>query len=221
MLRWDHPELGSISPMEFEPLAEESGLIASLGKWVLKEACEQNRKWQDSGLSSMTMAVNVSIDQFEDVQFIRDVKEIFLETEMNPLLLELEITESIMQNIEKVLPIVKELKKIGVKISIDDFGIGYSSLSILNQLPIDFLKIDQSFVKESLSNSSTSAIVKTIIQMGRNLNFELIAEGIETEQQADFLLENGCQIGQGYLFSKPLPSNEIEELLGVSHTHFR
>lgn len=221
MLRWDHPELGSISPMEFEPLAEESGLIASLGKWVLKEACVQNRKWQDSGLSSTTMAVNVSIDQFEDVQFIRDVKEIFLETEMNPLLLELEITESIMQNIEKVLPIVKELKKIGVKISIDDFGIGYSSLSILNQLPIDFLKIDQSFVKESLSNSSTSAIVKTIIQMGRNLNFELIAEGIETEQQADFLLENGCQIGQGYLFSKPLPSNEIEELLGVSHTHFR
>ncbi|WP_050179607.1 putative bifunctional diguanylate cyclase/phosphodiesterase [Domibacillus robiginosus] len=221
LLRWEHPELGSISPAEFIPLAEESGLIVTLGKWVLKAACEQNRKWQNSGFPLMKMAVNVSIYQFEDKRFIKDIKEIVSETEMDPQFLELEITESIIQNVKKVLPIVKELKQLGVKVSIDDFGTGYSSLSVLNQLPIDYLKIDQSFVKEALSNSCISVILKTTIQMGYNLKFDLIAEGIETEQQAAFLLENGCQIGQGYLFSKPLPPNKIDELLGVSHNQLR
>ncbi|WP_172656827.1 putative bifunctional diguanylate cyclase/phosphodiesterase [Domibacillus robiginosus] len=221
LLRWKHPTFGFVSPMEFIPLAEESGLMIPIGKWVLKKACEQNRKWYDAGFPSISMAVNVSIQQFHDEQFIENVKEILLETELNPELLELEITESIMQNIKKELPIIKELKKLGVRISVDDFGTGYSSLSVLSQLPIDYLKIDQSFVKEALSNPSIRAVTKTIIQLGHNLKFDLIAEGVETEEQAHFLLSHGCQIGQGYLFSKPLPPNEIEKQLKIGCHPFR
>ncbi|OLN21286.1 hypothetical protein BTO30_15790 [Domibacillus antri] len=217
LLRWNHPELGLISPMEFIPLAEETGHIIHIGKWVLNIVCQQNKVWQNSGFPSLRVAVNVSSVQFQDAGFTEDVKEILRKSRLAPQFLELEITESIMQNVKEVLPIIKKLKEIGVKISIDDFGTGYSSLSVLNQLPIDYLKIDQSFTKAVLSSPNTEAIVKTIIQMGHSMNFILIAEGIENKEQVDFLVQNYCQMGQGYLFSRPLTAEEIMSILATKY----
>jgi diguanylate cyclase (GGDEF)-like protein len=217
LLRWNHPELGLISPMEFIPLAEETGHIIPIGKWVLETVCQQNKVWQESGFPSLRTAVNVSSVQFQNASFTEDIKGILRETRLAPEFLELEITESIMQDVKAVLPIIKKLKEIGVKISIDDFGTGYSSLNVLNHLPIDYLKIDQSFTKAVLSSPNTEAIVKTIIQMGLNMNFILIAEGVESKEQMEFLVQNHCQMGQGYLFSHPLPAEEIMSLLATKY----
>ncbi|MFD1739571.1 EAL domain-containing protein [Bacillus salitolerans] len=212
LLRWQHPELGVISPVEFIPIAEETGMIIPLGKWILRNACKQNKSWQQSFGSRIEMAVNISSLQFEDSQFIETVKEILEESQLSPQYLGLEITESVMQNIDYSSCIIQELKNLGIKISIDDFGTGYSSLSVLNQLPIDVVKIDKSFVNEIMTNSNTASLVKTIIEMGDNFKFDLVAEGIENKQQAEFLIQNGCQFGQGYYYSKPLPANEFEKL---------
>ncbi|OMP65644.1 putative bifunctional diguanylate cyclase/phosphodiesterase [Domibacillus epiphyticus] len=217
LLRWNHPEFGLISPAEFIPLAEETGRINPIGKWVLNTVCQQNKLWEKSGLPCLRIAVNVSSVQFQNASFIEDVKEILRENRLAPQYLELEITESIMQDVKKVLPIIRKLKEIGVKISIDDFGTGYSSLNVLNQLPIDYLKIDQSFIKDVLSSTNTEAIVKTIIQMGHSMNFMLIAEGIENREQVGFLVHNQCQMGQGFLFSRPLPAEEIESILATKY----
>lgn len=212
LLRWRHPELGNISPYEFIPVAENTGMIIPIGKWVIQEACKQIRIWQSAG-NRIKIAVNVSALQFEDHQFIELVNDSLSRNLLPPKYLELEITESVMQKINQSFAIIAKLKNIGIKVSIDDFGTGYSSLSVLSSLPIDVIKIDKSFVQNMMSNENTASVVKTIIEMGSNLNFGLIAEGIETEEQAEFLMQNGCHLGQGYLYSRPVTKEEIEELL--------
>jgi diguanylate cyclase (GGDEF)-like protein/PAS domain S-box-containing protein len=213
LLRWNHPNFGFVSPAEFIPAAEKTGLIVPIGKWALETACRQLKTWQEQGLPEITVAVNVSAIQCQSGNFVKMVEEILSKHQLEARFLELEITESVMQDIKESYNKIVQLKKIGVKISIDDFGTGYSSLSVLNRLPIDFVKIDKSFVDKVMTNDHTASLVKTMIQMGASLNFELIAEGIEEEQQAKFLVENGCQMGQGYFYSRPLPQEEIEVLL--------
>jgi EAL domain-containing protein (putative c-di-GMP-specific phosphodiesterase class I) len=212
LIRWNHPELGFVPPSEFIPIAEEVGMIISIGKWVIETACEQNKKWLEKG-TNLKVAVNVSPVQFEGGNFHKMLKQILDEIELPPEFLEIEITEGTIQNLEVSSNVINELKKIGVKISLDDFGTGYSSLSVLNRLPIDYLKIDKSFVNEIASNCNSASLVKTIIGIGNNLKFVTIAEGIETEEQAAFLKQNGCSLGQGYLFSPPLTAYEIEKLI--------
>jgi diguanylate cyclase (GGDEF)-like protein/PAS domain S-box-containing protein len=213
LVRWQHPEHGLVSPAEFIPLAEETGLIVPIGKWILEKACEQNKNWQDVGVAPFPVAVNISVRQLQDDNFVETVRMILNKVGLEPQYLELEITESIMQNIERSTVILNELKEIGVKISIDDFGTGYSSLSYLKHLPIDKIKIDKSFVDDIISHANQGAMVKTIIDMGHNLNFTIIAEGIETTEQVVFLKEHACKVGQGYYYSRPLPAEEVMKLL--------
>ncbi|WP_040206067.1 sensor domain-containing protein [Neobacillus jeddahensis] len=214
LIRWQHPEHGTIAPSEFIPLAEETGLIVPIGKWVLWEACKQRKAWEQAGLvHDIPIAVNVSVRQFEDDHFIEYISTVLDELELEANHLELEITESIMQNLENSTIILNQLKEQGVLLSIDDFGTGYSSLSYLKHLPIDKIKIDKSFVDDIIYHSNQGIMVKTIIDMGLNLNFAVIAEGIETDEQLTFLRSNDCKIGQGYLFSKPISANEMEEYL--------
>jgi diguanylate cyclase (GGDEF)-like protein/PAS domain S-box-containing protein len=212
LLRWTHPELGEIPPTEFIPIAEESGMIIPIGSWVLHEACKQNKLWQESGID-ISVAVNVSTIQFEDPRFIEIVKDALFNSQLAPGNLILELTESVMQNITNSNTIINTLKSLGVKIAIDDFGTGYSSLNVLNKLTIDLVKIDKSFVNEITSSTNSASLVKTMIEIGENLQFDLIAEGIENKQQADFLIQNDCRFGQGYLYSPPLPAGEVESLL--------
>lgn len=213
LVRWNHPTLGMISPGQFIPLAEETGLIVPIGQWVLKTACQQNMEWQSKGYEPTRIAVNVSVREFQQEGFIANVKDILNKTGLDPKYLELEITESIMQDLAQSLKILEELKKLGVLVSIDDFGTGYSSLNVLNKLPIDSLKIDQSFIRNIQADPNAETLVRLIIKMGRLFKFNLIAEGIEEESQAEFLRENNCLIGQGYLFGRPMPSSKIEMLL--------
>ncbi|MFP7486601.1 sensor domain-containing protein [Priestia filamentosa] len=217
LLRWNHPTYGPISPGEFIPLAEETNLILPLGKWVLEQACQQNKKWQDEGYEPVHIAVNVSVKQLQQFDFVASVSQILQKTGLNPKYLELEITESILQDLACLKHSIKKLRALGVSIAIDDFGTGYSSLSVLYQLPINSLKIDQSFVRNLNSTNRTSAIIKTIIDMGRNLDFYVVAEGIEYEDQSLFLRENHCHIGQGYYFSHPLSSHEVQKMLVKRH----
>jgi len=212
LLRWKHPEYGYVSPAEFIPIAEETGMIIPIGKWVIQSACKQNKKWLDQGII-LRMAINVSPLQLENPGFLESVKQVLHETKLPPELLELEITESIMQNFKVASEVIQELKRLGIKISVDDFGTGYSSLNVLNRLPIDFVKIDKSFIDEIPANNNTASLVKMIIDMGGILKFDLIAEGIEQGQQSDFLKQNGCRYGQGYLYSPPLEAEKVEELL--------
>lgn len=213
LVRWQHPENGIISPGEFIPLAEETGLIVPLGKWVLHKASAQNKEWHDKGYSSIPISVNISVRQLQEDRFIDTVKQILDQTGLDPSYLDLEITESIMQNSENTAMILNQLKELGVTLAIDDFGTGYSSLSLLKHLPIDKIKIDKSFVDDIIHHSNQGAMVKTIIDMGHNLQFDVIAEGVEEQEQVRFLLRNGCMIGQGYHFSRPLPPDEMEDLL--------
>ncbi|MFB9987161.1 putative bifunctional diguanylate cyclase/phosphodiesterase [Bacillus benzoevorans] len=213
LLRWDHSELGKISPDEFIPIAEETGLIIPIGKWVLKSACQQINAFVEAGYSPRTVSVNVSPYQFKDPNFLEDVKQIIKETGMQPELLDIEVTESLMHDIKESRVIIDELKKIGVHISIDDFGTGYSSLSILTSLPIDRIKIDRMFINEMTTNLNTSTLVKTIIEMSKNLNTLAVAEGIETEEQALQLKRLNCHIGQGYFYYPPISVMEMEKLL--------
>lgn len=211
LVRWKHPELGLIFPNEFIPIAEQSGLIIKLGNWVLQQACKQNSQWVKLGLQ-LKISVNVSPLQFDECDFIGSIERGLRKNDLPPDTLIIEITEGVTQNINKTAPILQKLKKMGVKIAIDDFGTGYSSLSVLSSLTIDYLKIDRSFINAMLTNANTTSLVKTIIEMGRNLSFELIAEGIETKQQALHLLEHDCYYGQGYLYSPPVSAKEIESI---------
>jgi diguanylate cyclase (GGDEF)-like protein/PAS domain S-box-containing protein len=217
LLRWNHPEHGFIAPSEFIPLAEETGLIVPIGKWVLWEACKQRKAWKNAGFKEFPIAVNVSVRQFEDDHFIEYISTILEEVGLQANHLELEITESIMQNLENSTIILNQLKELGVLLSIDDFGTGYSSLSYLKHLPIDKIKIDKSFVDDIIYHSNQGMMVKTIIDMGMNLNFIVIAEGIETEEQLSFLKNNACAIGQGYLFSRPVPADNLEQYLIIGN----
>lgn len=213
LIRWFHPELGVVSPASFIPLAEETGLITPIGKWALQAACIQNKKWQDQGLNPMVVSVNLSVRQFSQVNFVQTVAQILEETGLESQYLELEVTESMTANIEYTLKTLQQLKDMGVRISIDDFGTGFSSLNYLKEFPVDTLKIDQSFVRELHNNSNDQTIVKTIISMARNLNLNVVAEGVETREQLVFLQQYLCHEGQGYFFSKPLPAEEISKMM--------
>ena len=214
LLRWDSHELGRISPAEFIPLAEETGLIVSIGEWVLRKACQQAKKLQDQNIPFNRMAVNVSAIQFLHKGFSSLVTKILAETGLKPEVLELELTESVLINDEDiVLNVLQSLKKIGVQLAIDDFGTGYSSLSRLKSFPIDRLKIDQGFVRNIEQDSDNAAIVVAVIAMAEGMDMKVIAEGVETDGQLAFLKNKRCNEVQGYLLSKPLPSAQIEEFL--------
>lgn len=213
LIRWKHPEYGYVSPSEFISIAEETGLIVSIGEWVLKTACKQFKQWQVRGFPLQSIAVNVSALQFRSKKFIKTVHRVLQETGLDPCYLELEITESITQQVKDATKIMNDIKSLGVNLSVDDFGTGYSSLNYLRHFPIDKLKIDKSFVDEINNHSNGKEIVKTIIELGNRLDFKVIAEGVENEHQLTFLKENNCQFGQGYLFSKPLQTKELEAIL--------
>jgi diguanylate cyclase (GGDEF)-like protein/PAS domain S-box-containing protein len=215
LIRWNHPEYGYIAPSEFIPLAEETGLIVPLGKWILREACSQRKAWKDAGFNDFPVAVNISVRQFQDEHIIQFISDMLTEVGLEANYLELEITESLMQNLENSTIILNQLKDLGVLLSVDDFGTGYSSLSYLKHLPIDKIKIDKSFVDDIIYHSNQGMMVKTIIDMGVNLKFTVIAEGIETEEQVKFLTQNACQIGQGYYYSKPLSADKLEQFLAA------
>lgn len=213
LLRWEHPIYGMIPPMDFIPLAEETGLIIPIGQWVLEHACIQAKAWQDGGLLPIRIGVNVSVLQFREVEFVQNVKHALQKSNLEPQYLDIEITESLMQNIQQSMTILKELKQMGVNISLDDFGTGWSSLSVIKNLPIDTLKIDWSFMYDIPKNENSMHIVKTMIEMGHNLNIQVIAEGIEKREQIEFLRSNKCLIGQGFYYSHPIPANTFEEML--------
>ena len=218
LIRWIHPEHGLVSPAQFIPLAEETGLILPIGRWVLETACAQLKAWaQDERTCDLVLSVNVSAKQFRQANFVAQVSEAVLRHAINPVLLKLELTESmLLENIEDTIATMNALKEIGVRISLDDFGTGYSSLQYLKQLPLSQLKIDQSFVRDLVVDSSDRAIVSTIIAMTRGLNLEVIAEGVETEDQRKFLMDKGCLHFQGYLFGKPMPIEQFEALLKLN-----
>ena len=206
LARWQHPKLGLLPAAEFIPLAENTGLITLLGEWAMREGCRQTACWQQAGADDLRVAVNVSARQFQQKDFVKMVGDILAETSLAPSSLELEITEtSIMQDPEHVITLLTELKELGVSIAIDDFGIGYSSLMYLKRFPIDRLKIDRMFVSDSTTDSDDAALVMTIITMAHNLRLNVMAEGVETEEQLKFLRLLKCDEGQGYLFAKSVP----------------
>jgi diguanylate cyclase (GGDEF)-like protein/PAS domain S-box-containing protein len=219
LVRWQHPDRGLTLPAQFVPIAEECGLIVQIGRWVLYETCKQARRWQDAGLPFKRVSVNVSAVEFRDKGFVEGVRAILAETGLDARYLDLELTEGVlMHDVESTTDVLKALKRMGVHLAIDDFGTGYSSLSYLRQFPIDVLKIDQSFVQQITGNPYDSAIVSAIIDMGKNLNQRVIAEGIETREQLAFLQAHRCGEGQGYFFSPPVAADEFAQLLqsGIS-----
>jgi diguanylate cyclase (GGDEF)-like protein len=214
LLRWNHPELGTVSPGQFIPLAEETGLIVPIGRWVLEEACAQNMAWQRRGLRPVTMAVNLSPRQFADPNLLHDVDEALAASGMSPVLLQLEVTESmVMRNVSRAIKVLDAIQSRGIRLAIDDFGTGYSSMSLMKQFPIDTIKIDRSFVRDLPVDSEDQAIAQAIISMGKALGMTVIAEGVETVEQEAFLRSHACDEMQGFLFSKPLPAKQMADLL--------
>ena len=215
LIRWLHPERGLVSPAQFIPMAEETGLILPIGQWVLETACAQLKAWQQDALTSdLVLAVNVSANQLRQTDFVAQVQSLVRRHTVNPKLLKLELTESMLQeNIEETIATMNVLKEIGIRFSLDDFGTGYSSLQYLKRLPLDQLKIDQSFIRNIAIDSSDKAIVRTVIAMAHSLNLDVIAEGVETEEQRQLLLGKGCTHYQGYLFGKPVPIEQFDKLL--------
>ncbi|MBL4930340.1 putative bifunctional diguanylate cyclase/phosphodiesterase [Clostridium paridis] len=216
LLRWNSKELGEISPAEFISVAEDSGLIISLGEWILREACIQNSKWIEKGIKNI-IAINISPIQFEQSDFIEIVSNVLEENNLEPEQLELEITETaLIKSLDRSIKTLEKLKKLGVKVSLDDFGTGYSSLNYLKNLPIDNLKIDKSFINDIAVSDNSKHILTGIIQLAHTLNLKVIAEGIETNEQYEILKKINCDIAQGFLFSKPISNNEIEKILMIS-----
>lgn len=214
LIRWNHPFKGLLSPNEFIYLAEESGLIVPIGKWALKTACQQLREWVDMGYSDISMAVNLSARQFKDKDLVRTVVEVIEDTGIDPKKLELEITETVaLEDLDYTISTIKELKSIGVKFSLDDFGTGYSSMSYLKRLPFSNLKIDKSFLDTVMDDISDQKIIQAIISLARNLDLNIIAEGVERTDQERFLQDSNCNMAQGYLYSKPVPKDRAVEFL--------
>ena len=214
LVRWQHPEMGMVPPGQFIPLAEETGLIVPIGKWVLVTACAQNVAWQREGLPPLQMAVNLSARQFADEDLVKDIAATLESSGMKPELLELELTEDyVIQNAERAGKVLAEIKKMGVRLAIDDFGVGYSSLTHLKRFPIDTLKVDRSFIRDLPQNAEDKALTEAIIAMGKSLNLTIVAEGVETQEQQTFLRDRACDEMQGFFFSKPIPSGEFAELL--------
>ncbi len=219
LLRWTHPDRGEVSPIEFIPVAEDSGLILPIGKWVLREACQQARAWLDAGLIISTISVNLSAMQFRDENFLQDVFQILDETGLNPRRLELELTESaLMKNADATEIVLKALRQQGIQVAVDDFGMGYSSLSYLRKFSIDALKIDRSFVHQIANTRDDRTIVNAIISMAQSLNLRVVAEGVETKEELEFLQAHLCDEAQGYYFSRPLSAENFAKLLanGIS-----
>jgi diguanylate cyclase (GGDEF)-like protein len=218
LLRWHHPDLGLLPPSRFISLAEETGLIVPIGKWVLDAACAQNMAWQRQGLPAIPIAVNLSPRQFTDPDLLHDIRAAVENSGMAPQLLQLEITESmVMQNVECTMRVLEAIKSLGITLAIDDFGMGYSSMSLVKKLPIDVLKIDRSFVREITSDTNDKAIADAIITLGRALDLTVVAEGVETTEQEAFLRAHNCDEVQGYLISKPVPADEFAAFL-ANHT---
>ncbi len=214
LIRWRHPALGLLHPQEFIGMAEESGLIVSLGEWVLRAACVQNKSWRDAGFEPLRLAVNLSARQFQQPRLIATIERILTETGLDPRYLEFELTESsVMKEPDEAIKKLHELKQMGVTISIDDFGTGYSSLNYLKRFPIDTLKIDKSFVREISTDPDVTAIVTAIITLAHALKLNVIAEGVETEEQFKFLRSLGCDEVQGFLFGRPISADEFTALL--------
>lgn len=214
LVRWLHPELGMIHPDKFIPLAEETGLIVSINHWVLEQAIKQCRAWRDAGFNTLTMSVNLSAMQFRQHNLLQQVKGLLDQYDLPAGVLDLELTEGIlMQGVERTLATLHELSAMGVILSLDDFGTGYSSLSYLKRFPIQQLKIDQSFVRDVISDASDATMVRTIILMAQSLKLDVIAEGVESQEQAAFLMQCGCERAQGYHFSPPVTAAAFEKLL--------
>lgn len=214
LIRWVHPQWGMMMPDRFIKIAEDSGLIRGIGHWVLREACTQNKKWQDSGLPEIPIAINVSVVELHHAHFTQEVTKVLLQTGLQPYHLELEVTESVaIQSEVTVINDLNKLKEMGVRLSVDDFGTGYSSLSYLKLLPVNTIKIDKSFIRDIQVDANDAAIVTAIIKMSQSLGLTVIAEGVETQAQLEFLQSHDCDEMQGYLFSRPLPADEFAALL--------
>ena len=211
LIRWNNKKFGFVSPSQFIPIAEESGLIHSIGDWVLDKVCSQLKEWQSKRFRPIRIAVNISPKQFHLESFANKVREKIEQHQIIPSSLEVEITESALTRVNETLSTLIELKKIGVFVSVDDFGTGYSSLSYLKQYPIDIIKIDRSFIKDIEMDEKNAAIAKTIINLAHNLGMEVIAEGVERDMQASILLDANCQKAQGFLYSKAVPVEEVME----------
>ena len=214
LLRWDNPYLGSVTPTQFIPVAEDTGLIVPIGRWVMKTACAQNVDWQRQGLPPVCMAVNLSLRQLMDDNLLEDIKAALDDSGMAPNLLELEITESmVMHNPARLIEVLTNIKKMGVRLAIDDFGTGYSSLAQIKHFPIDTLKVDRSFIRNLPQDSENRAITEAIIAMGKTLSLTVVAEGVETQDQWDFLRDHICDEMQGFYFSKPIAPDQFADLL--------
>jgi EAL domain-containing protein (putative c-di-GMP-specific phosphodiesterase class I) len=214
LIRWCHPTIGVLMPDEFIPLAEESGMIAEIDQWVMKTAMMQISQWYKDGLNPGVLGLNISITQLDKINFLQQLKESLLRNDFDPAWLELEITESQMiKKPEEAIIKLHQINTLGIGISIDDFGTGYSSLSLLKRLPINRLKIDRSFVRDIPKDEEDVAIVKAIIALAKSLKLDLIAEGVETSEQRDFLIDHGCINIQGHYFSHPLPKEEMHKML--------
>jgi EAL domain-containing protein (putative c-di-GMP-specific phosphodiesterase class I) len=214
LLRWQHPEMGPVPPDEFIRIAENSGLIIPIGEWVLRTACSQARKWQDEGLTAVSVAVNVSAVQFRQEGFTKTIRRVLDETGLAPQYLELELTESLLlSNADVVFSVLHQLTAMGLRLAIDDFGTGYSSLSYLKKFPVSKLKIDRSFIRDIAVNPDDMAITTAIISMAKSLNLKVIAEGVENEAQMSFLRAHRCDEIQGYYFCKPLAADEVADKL--------
>jgi EAL domain-containing protein (putative c-di-GMP-specific phosphodiesterase class I) len=214
LLRWQHPERGSVAPMQFIPVAEETGLMVPIGKWVLRTACLQNVAWQEQGLPRLNIAVNLTACQFSDERLLEDIASVLAETGMDARLLELEIAESLMiRDVKKSMRILTALKSMGIRLAIDDFGAGYSSLTTLQQFPLDTIKIDRSFIRDITSVVADSNLTDAVIAMGRSLSLTVVAQGVQTRDQAEFLRQHACDELQGFYFNKPLPADRFGQLL--------
>jgi diguanylate cyclase (GGDEF)-like protein len=218
LIRWAHPDMGMISPLEFIPVAEETGLIVPIGNWVLQTACRQLKAWQDQGRTQLRMAVNLSARQFSEDGFVATVLEIIRDTGIDPRMLELELTESMLMDVgDAFIAKLNALRAAGIMLAIDDFGTGYSSMSYLKRFPINTIKVDRSFVKDLPDNEQDKAITKAIISMAHSLHMEVVAEGIETADQESLLAASGCNSGQGYLYSRPVDAWQIGVLVDAQH----
>jgi EAL domain-containing protein (putative c-di-GMP-specific phosphodiesterase class I) len=214
LIRWRHPSMGMVRPDRFINLAEETGLIVPIGAWVLRTACRQSRAWQHAGLGHLRIAVNLSARQFAEPNLVREIARVLDETGLSAACLEVEITESlVMGDVESAIRTMRELKQMGVQLSIDDFGTGYSSLSYLRRFPVDVLKIDRSFVRDIPFSEDDAAMVAAIIELARGLRMRVIAEGVETEAQLDYLRRRGCDEVQGHVYAQAASGAEVERLL--------
>jgi EAL domain-containing protein (putative c-di-GMP-specific phosphodiesterase class I) len=217
LLRWQHPRLGLVPPDQFIPLAEQNGCIVAIGEWILDQACRQLREWHDQGFGELRMAVNLSTVQLHHNELPRVVNNLLQVYRLPPGSLELEVTEtSLMEDISTAAQHLLSLRRSGALIAIDDFGTGYSSLSYLKSLPLDKIKIDKSFVQDLMDDDDDATIVRAIIQLGKSLGMQVIAEGVETAEQEAYIIAQGCHEGQGYHYSKPLPARELTHF--IRHT---